>query len=250
MTQDYNYAECVLQDLGYTPAEASKIINEIKQGNYAFPCKKAKSVGPYKDKQDVWMQNECTGIDVPVLWALNQGKRENENIILLAQDPLRDKDYWDYSQKNYSQKKMQHDVIVGTPYALHISEKTKQTLVGDGEKKKAKRYNVGVYRAIIEQLCKQGYNVYCTDIFKYYMLGKPNKNVTEFDVGVFINECKRVNPAKIIAMGKKAQYAVAELQIESNRIISVPHPKARPQRKIADIVGEIITKLKDKEGVK
>ena len=32
MTQDYNYAECVLQDLGYTPAEASKIINEIKQG--------------------------------------------------------------------------------------------------------------------------------------------------------------------------------------------------------------------------
>ena len=243
MTQDYNYAEYVLQDLGYTPAEASKIINEIEQGNYAFPCKKAKSVDP--SKQDDWMQNECTGIDVPVLWSLNEGKREN--IILLAQDPLRDMDYWDYSQKNYSQKEMQHDVIVGTPYALHISQKTKQTLVG--KKKKAKRYNVGVYRAIIEQLCEQGYNVYCTDIFKYYMLGIPNKNVTEFDVGVFINECKRVNPAKIIAMGQKAQYAVEELQIKSNmqiksnRIISVPHPKARPQRTTAEIVAEIISEL-------
>lgn len=248
MTQDYDFAKYVLQDLGYTPAEASKIINEIKQGNYAFPCKKAESVGPYKDKQRDWMQNECTGIDVPVLWSLNQGKRENENIILLAQDPLRDMDYWDYSQKIYSQKEeMQHDVIVGTPYALHISEETKHTLVG--KKKKAKRYNVGVYRAIIEQLCEKGYNVYCTDIFKYYMLGIPNKNVTEFDVGVFINECKRVNPAKIIAMGKKAQYAVAELQIKSNmqiksnRIISVPHPKARPQRTTAEIVAEIISKL-------
>lgn len=244
MTQDYNYAECVLQDLGYTPAEASKIINEIEQGNYAFPCKKANSVDP--SKQDDWMQNECTGIDVPVLWSLNEGKREN--IILLAQDPLRDMDYWGYSKKNYSQKEeMQHDVIVGTPYALHISQKTKHTLVG--KKKKAKRYNVGVYRAIIEQLCEKGYNVYCTDIFKYYMLGIPNKNVTEFDVGVFINECKRVNPAKIIAMGQKAQYAVEELQIKSNmqiksnRIISVPHPKARPQRTTAEIVAEIISKL-------
>lgn len=236
MTPDYYYAECVLQDLGYTIAEADKIIDEIKQGNYAFPCKKAKSVDP--SKQHVWMQDECTGIDVPVLWTPNQGKG-SKNIILLAQDPLRDNDYWDYSQKE-----MQHDinVIVGTPYALHISEKTKQTLVG--EKKKAKRYNVGVYRAIIEKLCKEGYNVYCTDIFKYYMRKKPNKNVTKFDVGIFINECKRVNPAKIIAMGKKAQYAVAELKIEFNRIISVPHPKARPQRTTEEIVREII------EGVK
>lgn len=235
MTQDYDYAKSVLQDLGYTIAEASEIIDEIKQGNYAFPCKKAKSVGP--SKQHVWMQDECTGIDVPVLWALNQGKG-SKNIILLAQDPLRDNDYWDYSQE-----KMQHDinVIVGTPYALHISEETKQTLVG--AKKKVKRYNVGVYRAIIEKLCEQGYNVYCTDIFKYYMREIPNKEVTEFDIGIFINECKRVNPAKIIAMGKKAQEAVAELQIESNKIISVPHPKARPQRTTEKIVAEIISKL-------
>ena len=124
---------------------------------------------------------------------------------------------------------------------MHISEETKQTLVG--AKKKVKRYNVGVYRAIIEKLCEQGFNVYCTDIFKYYMREIPNKEVTEFDIGIFINECKRVNPAKIIAMGKKAQEAVAELQIESNKIISVPHPKARPQRTTEKIVAEIISKL-------
>ena len=149
MTQDYDYAKSVLQDLGYTIAEASEIIDEIKQGNYAFPCKKAKSVG--LSKQHVWMQDECTGIDVPVLWTLNQGKG-SKNIILLAQDPLRDNDYWDYSHED-----MSHDmhVIVGTPYALHISEETKQTLVG--AKKKSKRYNVGVYRAIIEKLCERGY---------------------------------------------------------------------------------------------
>ena len=40
MTQDYDYARCVLQDLGYTIAEASEIIDEIKQGNYAFFAKK------------------------------------------------------------------------------------------------------------------------------------------------------------------------------------------------------------------
>ncbi len=235
MTQNCNYAKSVLQDLGYTIEEASDIIEVIKQGDYAFPCKKAQSVD--LSKQQVWMQDECTGIDIPVLWIPNQIKSSN-TIILLAQDPLRDKDYWDYSKEE-----IQHDmhVIVGTPYALHISETTKQTMVGT--KKKAKRYNVGVYRAIIAKLCEQGYNVYCTDIFKYYMRETPNKEVTECDVEIFINEYKRVNPIRIIAMGKKAQKAVAELQIESNKIISVLHPKARPQRTTEQIVNDIIEKL-------
>ena len=234
MTQDYDYAKNVLLDLGYTIAEASEIIKEIKLGNYAFPCKKEKSVD--LSKQHLWMKDECTGIDVPVLWTLNLDK-DSKNIILLAQDPLRDNDYWNYAEE------MQHDthVIIGTPYALHISENTKRKPVT--AKNRAKRYNVGVYRAIIENLCEQGYNVYCTDIFKYYMRETPNRNVTEFDVEVFINECNRVNPAKIIAMGNKAQEAVAELQIESNKIISVPHPKARPQRTTEKIVAEIISKL-------
>ncbi len=235
MTQDYDYAKRVLQDLGYTIAEASEIIEVIKQGNYAFPYKKAKSVNAFK--QDVWMQDKCTGIDIPVLWRPNQVEN-TKTIILLAQDPLRDNDYWDYSKEE-----IQHDmhVIVGTPYALHISEATKRTVVGT--KKKTKRYNVGVYRAIIEKLCEQGYNVYCTDIFKYYMRETPCKEISAFDVEIFINECKRVNPAKIIAMGKKAQKAVAELQMEQNKIISVPHPKARPQRTTEHIVNDIIEKL-------
>lgn len=159
MTQNYDYAKSVLQDLGYTIAEASEIIEVIKLGNYAFPCKKEKSVD--LSKQHVWMQDECTGIDVPILWTLNQYK-DSKNIILLAQDPLRDNDYWNYAEE------MRHDthVIIGTPYALHISEDTKRKPVIAN--KRAKRYNVGVYWAIIENLCKQGYNVYCTDIFKYH----------------------------------------------------------------------------------
>lgn len=161
MGQDYSYAEDVLQDLGYTTTETLEIIKTVKQGDYAFPCKKPNSVDT--SKQDIWIQDRCTGIDAPVLWTPNQGK-SSKTIILLAQDPLRNNDYWDYSQED-----MQHNmhVIVGTPYALHISEKTKRTLVGT--RKKAKRYNVGVYRTIIEKLCERGYNVYCTDIFKYYM---------------------------------------------------------------------------------
>ena len=196
MTQDYDYAKNVLLDLGYTIAEASEIIKEIKLGNYAFPCKKEKSVD--LSKQHLWMKDECTGIDVPVLWTLNLDK-DSKNIILLAQDPLRDNDYWNYAEE------MQHDthVIIGTPYALHISENTIRKPVT--AKNRAKRYNVGVYRAIIENLCEQGYNVYCTDIFKYYMRETPCKEITAFDVKIFINECNRVNPTKIIAMGKKAQ---------------------------------------------
>lgn len=234
MTQDYDYAKNVLLDLGYTIAEASEIIKEIKLGNYAFPCKKEKSVD--LSKQHLWMKDECTGIDVPVLWTLNQDK-DSKNIILLAQDPLRDNDYWNYAEE------MQHDthVIIGTPYALHISESTIRKPVT--AKNRAKRYNVGVYRAIIENLCEQGYNVYCTDIFKYYMRETPCKEITAFDVKIFINECNRVNPTKIIAMGKKAQEAVVKLQIEQEMVISVPHPKARPQRSTEQIVNDIIEKL-------
>lgn len=234
MTQNYDYAKSVLQDLGYTIAEASGIIEVIKQGNYAFPCKKAKTVD--LSKQDIWMQDECTGIDIPVMWTLNQG-RGSKNIILLAQDPLRDNDYWNYAEE------MRHDthVIVGTPYALHISEETKRKPVI--AKKRAKPYIVGVYKRIIEALCMREYNVYCTDIFKYYMRNTPCEEVSDFDAEIFANECKRVNPVKIIAMGKKAQEAVAKLQIEHNKIISVRHPKARPQRTTEQIVTEITSKL-------
>lgn len=238
MIQDYDYAEKVLQDLGYTNAEASKIIEVIKQGNYAFPCKKAESVDSEDlSKQHIWMQDECTGIDVPVLWKPNQVE-SSKTIILLAQDPLRDNDYWDYSKEEIQHNK---HVIIGTPYALHISEETKRTLVGT--KQKSKRYNVGVYRSIIEALCKRDYNVYCTDIFKYYMRNTPCEEVSKFDVEIFTNEYERINPVKIIAMGKRAQAAVAKLQIEQNKIISVLHPKARPQRTTEQIVKEIISKL-------
>lgn len=44
MSQDYDYAKSVLQDLGYTIAEASEIIDEIKQGNYAFFFAKKQSL--------------------------------------------------------------------------------------------------------------------------------------------------------------------------------------------------------------
>ncbi len=235
MNQDYSYAISVLQDMGYTETEASEIVGKIQQGGYAFPYKKAMSVN--ESKCDEWMRDNCTGIDIPVLWTPQQDK-SSDTIVLLAQDPLRDNDYWDYSTKV-----LQHDrhVIVGTPYALHISYETKRTLVG--AKKKAKRYNVGVYRAIIEKLCERGYNVYCTDIFKYYMRETPCNEVAASDVELFVNECKRVNPIKIVAMGKKAQRAVAELHIEPDKIVSVPHPKARPQRTTELIVNDIIEKL-------
>lgn len=44
-------------------------------------------------------------------------------------------------------------------------------------------------------------------------------------------------------MGKKAQEAVVKLQIEQEKVISVPHPKARPQRSTEQIVNDIIEKL-------
>jgi hypothetical protein len=71
----------------------------------------------------------------------------------------------------------------------------------------------------------------------------PCNEVAASDVELFVNECKRVNPTKIVAMGKKAQRAVAELHIEPDKIVSVPHPKARPQRATELIVNDIIEKL-------
>lgn len=239
MNQDYSYAENVLQDLGYTTDEASKIIDDIKQGKYAFHSKKEKSVD--ESKQNIWMNDMCTGIDIPVLWYTNHDISP-KTVILLAQDPLRDNDYWDYTTENLERNS---HVIIGTPYALHLSETTKRAPVGT--KKKAKHYNVGVYRHIIETLCMEGYNVYCTDIFKYYMQQKPCKEVTKFDIDIFINEYKLLKPIAIIGMGKKAHQAIKQLEIlDEIKTILVKHPRSRPQRTTDTIKKEIIDLLSHK----
>lgn len=235
MKQNYGYAEYVLRDLGYTDVEASEIIEVIKRGDYAFPHKCKTSVDGFKC--EMWMMDECTGIDVPVLWTPDEGATAN-TIILLAQDPLRDSDYWDYSDKVLSHSS---HVIVGTPYALHLSDATKSVRVGT--KHRVKRYNVGVYRYIIEALCERGYNVYCTDIFKYYMRETPCNAVSDFDANIFTNECNRLNYVTIIGMGKKAHQAIEKLRIDDSMVIRVKHPRSRPQRKKEQIVEEIIELL-------
>ncbi len=220
MKANYELAIPVLSKLGYAEKEISEIISEIKNERFAYQ-KKASTL------QLDWHKDANSGIDIPVLWTPDEGKAP-KTVLLLAQDPLRDSDYWDeiYTPKQFSDDEKKNTVIIGTPYALHLSEEIKSKTLSNG---KRKRWNINVYKKLIEAIVSKGYNVYCTDIFKYYF--KQHKyDILDFDKNILqeeINHLKEYGLTHIICMGKKAQKGV--MPILNVVQINVPHPKAYSQ---------------------
>ena len=74
-----------------------------------------------------------------------------------------------------------------------------------------------------------GYNVYCTDIFKYYFLGHKYK-VCDFDkkiLGDEVTRLKEQGPLRVLCMGKKAHDGIVGLQGVDKQPVNVPHVRAR-----------------------
>ena len=246
----YTYSISVLTDLRYSEEEAARIVRVLEEGNFAYAQKIS-----YQEiaENEQWLKDVASGIDVPVLWTPDAGEA-SRTVLLLAQDPLRDEDYWDKIYCGDAGLEMEHSqaVIVGTPYALHLKTETMKARMSNGKKK---TWNIGIYRRLIEAIVEKGYNVYCTDIFKYYFQGH-NLDINDFDRNILHAEIGRLNKrglSHIVCMGNPAKRSMAELKTNNSiPIINTLHPRARNWRqygnqrwtdkaKISYIVNQITT---------
>ena len=227
MKQDFTFSRFVLSELDYADNEIKQIIETLQRGDFAYVEKKEY---PANQDNDIWRKDNVSGIDVPVLWTPDTGIT-NETIMLLAQDPLRDMDYWDETFCHDFTCTKEHRnkyVVVGTPYALHYfpDGNFKATQLSNGKKKS---WRVKIYYDLIRSIVERGYNVYCTDIFKYYFYGHKYK-VCDFDKNILGNEITRLKEhgnLRVLCMGKKAQDGIAGIQGIDKQSVNMPHVRAR-----------------------
>lgn len=244
----YTYSLPVLADLNYSEKEASRIIRRLEDGNFAYTPKMSY---PKIADNEQWLADSASGIDVPVLWTPDSGMTDR-TVLLLAQDPLRDEDYWDPLYCSDACRESAHNryVIVGTPYALHLQADTMKARLANGKKK---RWNVSIYRRLIEAIVRKDYNVYCTDIFKYYFRGH-SLDINEFDKTILnaeIIRLKEIGLSHIVCLGNPAQRSISEFEADNSiTLIKALHPRARnwykcgerkwtDVEKISYIIGEI-----------
>lgn len=135
------------------------------------------------------VRNEpITGIDIPVFFD-NNGKK---TIMIIERDPYRTTN--DRQLAVYKPLFTSHG-IVGTPNALHMPQSAYP--------------NSRIYRDLINQSVKKGYNIYLTDVYKVYApglvgsKGRFGKNEQK----LLVEEIKHIKPDKIILTGQDAQMA-------------------------------------------
>lgn len=181
--------------------------------------------------------NQIIGIDIPVL--LNKtdlSNNENEKeikdlVIILGQDPLRSSND---SAIHSIGADISKDVIIGTPYAVHMPKSYK---------------GVRLYHEIFLHILKGNHCVYCTDILKFHTNHKNptnNKNVNDFNkywnnkaisqkaINLLIDEFTELmeqgyNLKYIILWGEQAQktFSLVKNNFPSVTPICMIHPAAR-----------------------
>lgn len=125
------------------------------------------------------------GIDFPIWFNdLNNAKKK---IIILGIDPLRN-----IATFNKEKADIEKDVLIGTPYALHIkSMREKET-----------RH----YFDLIKKISEENF-VYLTDVYKTYYMGSNNvrsykDRVVENHLDLLAKEFEIIQPDIIITLGK------------------------------------------------
>ena len=225
MKAEYSYSKDVLDKLGYSTEEFNEIKENIEKGNFAY-CHK-NEYDKHSIKWDKYMKSCVGGIDIPTLWCPNEDNYIEKTFLLLAQDPLRNEKYWEFCENENKRIDKIHNVIIGTPYALHVDANRSEK---ENRIRKSLRLNVGIYRNLIDKIVSDLHSrVYCTDIFKCFPL---DKKIETFEIGILKDEIEKVQPDFIICMGKFAQNAMDLLKDEitvfsDEKILNIPHPKAR-----------------------
>lgn len=176
-----------------------------------------------------FIQNpDIIGVDLPVLIE-NKVKNPKEIVVILGQDPLRDKTD---SQVNSINPTLPNDVIVGTPYAVHFPNTYK---------------GVKLYHDIFDYILGK-YPVYLTDILKFHS----NRN-SKNDFNTYYKGSIKINALNLlkeelkclqdlgyvikyaILFGGKTQ-ALSTLFPPTCTIINFPHPSGTANRKWAKLV--------------
>ena len=158
------------------------------------------------------------GIDIPVLLK-PKSETDKPLIVILGESALRNKAELEGIKDT---KNAPSNVILGTPYAIHLKECPPKC---------------GVYRKIFDAILEKGYPIYITDIIKVWWKEKklvPDKNL---DITVFNMELKKLKDSYddiiIVAWGKTAQNGLEkvrkDLEVEVPpsqvpRSLSLPHP--------------------------
>ena len=150
------------------------------------------------------------GVDIPLL--LKPNGESKGLIVILGESPLRSpKDLNDIKASCNAHK----NVILGTPYALHLSKTPPKC---------------GVYRKIFNVLLKEGYSLYITDIVKVWWKNKKLVPTEDLDIPIFKMELDTFKDRKtfIVAWGKKAENALMKIEKVSNEVIlPLPHPSTQ-----------------------
>lgn len=145
------------------------------------------------------------GIDIPILLEPHN-KTKDQLIIILGESALR-------SKEELGKIKAPNNVILGTPYAIHLQECPPKC---------------SVYRKIFDAFLKEGYSLYITDIIKVWWEGKKLVPDDKLDIPIFKEELEIFEERNhiIVAWGKKSQDA---LQHRMNKkpdtdFLPLPHP--------------------------
>ena len=155
------------------------------------------------------------GIDIPVLLK-PESETKQPLIVILGESALR-------NQKELAEiEKTDANVILGTPYAIHLKECPPKC---------------GVYRKIFDAILEKGYPIYLTDIIKVWSkdkkdsLLKPNdKDIEVFNKELDILKKEINNKIIIVAWGETAQNGLEKVRKDSKDVLpslSLPHPGQR-----------------------
>ena len=166
------------------------------------------------------------GIDLPAWFGDDFSKKK---VMILGIDPLRNKKGF----KNECEKRnslnsvipleviydsIENEVIIGTPYALHLSE--------------AREGKCSVYWSFIEVLIENHF-VYCTDVFKTYYYND-EKDIRSYRDEEFTiknknhrdllkKEIELIKPDVIIAFGNLVEFFLKDINL-TTKVIKLPHP--------------------------
>lgn len=140
------------------------------------------------------------GLDLPTWSNIDTLK---PTVMFVAQDPLRSE--W-YSEC--------HDIVVSSPFGVQ-------------DRKHRNSRHGKICFTIFSDLVEKGYGIYLTDTNKFYLHGDNSETYTE-SKNEFYNEMLRqeieiVKPSLIVAFGKVAQLAIAEID-GKERLLPMIHP--------------------------
>lgn len=141
-------------------------------------------------------KKEFVGIDVPVLLK-PKDNNNGKTIVIVGESPLRETD--DNNNKD--------KILLGTPYAIH------QEFGSPSQ--------CNVYKKILNDLLKEGYSIYLTDVVKIWWKGTKLEYEEDYKT-ILRKELKKLPNPILVAWGKSASGKISKIGYKE--FLQQPHP--------------------------